>query len=64
MFEIVVSKKSGDFIETAVCNRATCEVGKSRDSLIRVKGWSVAPRHVRFEKDLAGIFVELSLIHI
>jgi pilus assembly protein CpaF len=58
MFEIVVSKKSGDFIETAVCNRASCEVGKSRDSLIRVKGWSVAPRHVRFEKDLAGIFVE------
>lgn len=58
MFEIVVSTKSGDFNETAVCNRASCEVGKSRDSLIRIKGWSVAPRHVRFEKDLAGIFIE------
>jgi len=58
MFEIAISNKSGDFAEVATCKGSSCEVGKSRDSIIRVKGWSVAPRHLRFEKDLAGIFVE------
>lgn len=58
MFEISVTSKSGDFVEAAVCNGASCDIGKARDALIRVKGWSVAPRHVRVEKDLAGIFIE------
>ncbi len=58
MFEIIVNGKTGSFSETASCNHTSCDIGKSRDSIIRVKGWSIAPRHVRFEHEVAGVFAE------
>ncbi|MBU2885281.1 Flp pilus assembly complex ATPase component TadA [Gilvimarinus agarilyticus] len=32
-------------------------MGRSRDVILRVRGWKVAPKHLRFEKELAGVFV-------
>lgn len=58
MFEVIVNGKTGSFSEIATCNQVACDLGKSRDSLVRVKGWSIAPRHVRLEQDVAGVFAE------
>jgi len=58
VFEITVTSKNGKDSESVRCGANACEVGRSRDSILRVRGWRVAPRHVRFEKMLAGVFVE------
>lgn len=58
MFEITVTSKNGKDRESVRCGANTCEVGRSRESILRVRGWRVAPRHIRFEKMLAGVFVE------
>lgn len=58
MFEIKVVNKKGDWERTARCAAPACEVGRSRESIIRVRGWRVAPRHARFEQEIGGIFVE------
>jgi pilus assembly protein CpaF len=58
VFEIQISNKSGKFSETVRCGASSCELGRSRDNILRVSGWKVAPKHVRFEKNLAGVFVE------
>lgn len=58
MFEIKVENKKGDWEQVARCGAVSCEVGRSRDSIIRVRGWRVAPRHARFEQEISGLFVE------
>ncbi len=57
MFQIDVSSNDGKWQETARCGADSCIIGRSRDVIIRVRGWKVAPQHVRFERELAGIFV-------
>lgn len=58
MFEIKVFSKDGKLHDSVRCGAATCELGRSRDCIIRIRGWKVAPKHVRFEKELAGVFVQ------
>ena len=58
MFQLTITGKTGSFSESATCNHQSCDIGKSRDSLVRVKGWSIAPRHVRFEHEVGGVFAE------
>lgn len=58
MFTIRITNKSGDFDQTATCRSASCQIGKSKEALVRTKGWSVAPRHLRLEQNLAGVYVE------
>lgn len=58
MFEIQITNKSGKISETVRCGASSCELGRSRENILRVRGWKVAPKHVRFEKNLAGVFVE------
>lgn len=57
MFEIKVSSKDGKWQESVRCGADSCVIGRSRDAILRVRGWKVAPQHVRFEKELAGVFV-------
>lgn len=57
MFEIKVSSKDGKWQDSVRCGADSCELGRSRDVILRVRGWKVAPKHVRFEKELAGVFV-------
>ncbi|MDO3386264.1 ATPase, T2SS/T4P/T4SS family [Gilvimarinus sp. SDUM040013] len=57
MFEIKVSSKDGKWEESVRCGADSCEIGRSRDVILRVRGWKVAPKHLRFEKELAGVFV-------
>ncbi|MGJ8671167.1 MAG: ATPase, T2SS/T4P/T4SS family [Oceanococcus sp.] len=58
MFEIHVQTKDGKSHDSVRCGADACELGSSRDNIMRLRGWKVAPRHIRFEKSLAGVFVE------
>ena len=58
MFEVVVTYKSGEPLDTLTCTSAQCEVGKARTGLVRLRGWKVAPNHARIEQSLGGLFVE------
>ena len=56
MFEIKVTTKDGKPHEDVRCGADACEIGSSRDNIVRLRGWKVAPRHMRLEKELAGVF--------
>ncbi len=58
MFEITVKDKKGELVETINCALDTCEIGKARQVLVNLKGWSVAPKHVKIERTLAGIYAQ------
>lgn len=58
MFEITVESNDGGEQEKVRCALDSCELGKSKDSILRMRGWKVAPRHVLLEKNLAGIFIK------
>lgn len=58
MFEIKVLDKKGREIEAVKCGADSCEIGSSRDGIIRIRGWRVSPRHARFTRELAGVFIE------
>lgn len=57
MFEIKVESKDGKWQDGAKCGATHCEIGRSRDGILRVRGWKVAPKHIRFECEIAGVFV-------
>ena len=58
MFEIEVTYKDGQPVDKLSCASASCELGKARTGLVRLRGWKVAPVHARIEQSLAGLFVE------
>lgn len=58
MFEIKVLDKKGREVETVKCGADSCEIGSSRDGIIRIRGWRVSPRHAVFTREMAGIFIE------
>tara|TARA_R110001606_G_scaffold361754_7_gene515179 strand:+ start:76563 stop:78248 length:1686 start_codon:yes stop_codon:yes gene_type:complete len=58
MFEIKVLDKKGREIEAVKCGADSCEIGSSRDGIIRIRGWRVSPRHARFTRELSGVFIE------
>jgi len=58
MFEIKVLDKKGREVETVRCGADSCEIGSSREGIIRIRGWRVSPRHARFTRELSGIFIE------
>ena len=58
MFEIKVLDKKGREVESVRCGADSCEIGSSRDGIIRIRGWKVSPRHARFTREMAGIFIE------
>lgn len=58
MFELKVVDKKGREVDTVRCGSDSCEIGSSRDGIIRIRGWSIAPRHARFSREISGIFIE------
>jgi pilus assembly protein CpaF len=58
VFEINIASKNGKYDESVRCGADSCLLGRSRDSIIRVRGWKVAPSHVRIEKTIGGLFIE------
>jgi len=58
MFELKVLDKKGREIESVRCGADSCEIGSSRDGIMRIRGWRVSPRHARFTRELAGVFID------
>jgi pilus assembly protein CpaF len=58
MFEIEITYKDGQPVDRLTCTSSTCELGKSRAGLVRLRGWKVAASHARIDQSLAGLFVE------
>jgi pilus assembly protein CpaF len=58
VFEINVNSRDGKWQDRVRCGATFCELGRSREVILRVRGWRVAPKHIRFEKELAGVFIE------
>ncbi|OUR70956.1 hypothetical protein A9Q78_11460 [Methylophaga sp. 41_12_T18] len=58
MFEIKIVDKKGRDVDSVRCGADSCEIGSSRDGILRIRGWRVAPRHAKFTKELSGVFVE------
>jgi pilus assembly protein CpaF len=58
MFEIKVLDKKGREVEAVRCGADSCEIGSSRDGILRIRGWRIAPRHARFTRELSGVFIE------
>jgi len=58
VFEIKIVDKKGRDVDSVRCGADSCEIGSSRDGILRIRGWRVAPRHAKFTKELAGVFVE------
>ncbi len=58
MFEITVLDKKGRDVDSVRCGADSCEIGSSRDGIMRIRGWRVAPRHAKFTREMAGIFIE------
>jgi len=58
MFELKVLDKKNQEIESVRCGADSCEIGSSRDGILRIRGWKVSPRHARFTREMAGVFIE------
>ncbi|MFI8740955.1 ATPase, T2SS/T4P/T4SS family [Stutzerimonas zhaodongensis] len=58
MFELDITYRNGEAVDTLTCTAPQCELGKARTCILRLRGWKVAPLHARIEQSLAGLFVE------
>lgn len=58
MFEIKVLDKKDREVAAVKCGADSCEIGSSRDGIIRIRGWRVSPRHAVFTCEMSGIFIE------
>lgn len=58
MFDIVVITDKGKTTKRVRCMIKQCSIGKSRDNLVQIRGWRIAPVHCRIEMTDKGIYVE------
>ncbi|MGD2117612.1 MAG: ATPase, T2SS/T4P/T4SS family [Chromatiales bacterium] len=58
MFDIVVITDKGKTTNRVRCNIKHCSIGKSRDNLVQIRGWRIAPVHAKVEMTDKGIYVE------
>lgn len=58
MFDIIVVTDKGKTSRRVRCTIKQCSIGKSRDNLIQIRGWRIAPVHAQIEMTDKGLFVE------
>jgi len=58
MFDVIVITDKGKNTKRVSCSIRQCTIGKSRDNLIQIRGWRIAPVHARIEMTDKGIYVE------
>ncbi len=58
MFDIIVITDKGKTTKRVRCMIKQCTIGKSRDNLIQIRGWRIAPVHCRIEMTDKGIYIE------
>ncbi len=57
MFDVLVTDKKGETSKVR-CVTNKCSIGKSRDNLVQLKGWSIGAVHAELTQSENGIFVE------
>jgi len=57
MFDIVVKSPKGE-TEKLRCVTSECTIGKARDNLVQIKGWSIGGVHARLRQDVNGVYVD------
>lgn len=57
MFDVIVRNKQGQRIQKERCVGSRCTIGKARDNLVQIKGWSVSGVHAALEQTNDGIFI-------
>lgn len=58
MFDIIIITDKGKTTKRVRCMIKHCTIGKSRDNLVQIRGWRIAPVHCRIEMTDKGIYIE------
>lgn len=58
MFDVIVITDKGKNTKRIRCAIKQCTIGKSRENLVQIRGWRIAPIHARLEMTDKGIYVE------
>ncbi len=58
MFSVIIKNGKGDVLTSVDCPVDVCSIGKSRNNLIQLRGWKVAPQHAEFHRTSEGLFIE------
>jgi len=58
MFDITVKTKNDAPVSDMRCVLAHCSLGKSRDNLVQLRGWSIANVHAEIQQTAEGLYVE------
>jgi len=58
MFDVIVITDKGKNTKRISCSIRQCTIGKSRDNLVQIRGWRIAPVHARIEMTDKGIYIE------
>ncbi|VAW90835.1 Type II/IV secretion system ATP hydrolase TadA/VirB11/CpaF, TadA subfamily [hydrothermal vent metagenome] len=58
MFDIIVETNKGTPVNNLRCVLNRCTIGKGRDNLVQLRGWSIGNIHTEITQTADGIFVE------
>ncbi len=58
MFDVIVITDKGKNTKRIRCAIKQCTIGKSRENLVQIRGWRIAPIHARLEMTDKGIYIE------
>jgi pilus assembly protein CpaF len=58
MFEVIIVYNNGSKLEKVRCDTSRATIGKSRECLVQLSGWRIAPDHAFLEETPTGLFIE------
>ncbi len=58
MFDIIVETNKGTPVNNLRCVLNRCTIGKGRDNLVQLRGWSIGNIHTEITQTADGLFVE------
>ncbi len=58
MFNINIKTSNDVEVNNLRCVLSRCTIGKDRDNLVQLRGWSIAPLHAEVQQQKDGIYIE------
>ncbi len=58
MFNISIKTSNGVEVNSLRCVLNRCTIGKDRDNLVQLRGWSIAPIHAEIQQQKDGLYIE------
>ena len=58
MFNINIKTNNDVEVNDLRCVLSRCSIGKDRDNLVQLRGWSIAPVHAEVQQQKDGLFIE------